>query len=166
MNSNFRISALALAIAAGVAAPLSAAPYSQLAASAGLSQSEAAAMSLPEIVAHLFNRGESVQDRQTIPGEIMMGSAGAGGAAQLQASSRDMPGSTPREIAAIHSNQGESVQDRITVTAPTPGAGDRSQLIANAGPGIDASDEPTLTELAARHVNGGESTADEVVVRN
>ncbi len=160
----FKTAALAFALAAAAVAPASAATYSQLAANAGLSASEAAGMTLSQIATYHFNRGESVQDRQTVPGEIVRGDAGD--AANLSASARNMPEMSLREIAAARWNRGESEADKITVVTPTPGSGaDRSQLAASAGLRLGA-EGYSLTEIAATYFNRGVSEADKQKVRN
>ena len=155
------------ALAIAVAAPVFAADYTQLALNAGLSPSEAAGMTRQQIAAAYFNRGVSNQDRQTVPGEIVASPAGEYARSQLRASHRDMAGQTPRELAAIHSNRGMSNADKITVRAPTPGmAGDRSQLAASAGLGIDGAEGRSLNGLAATLFNRDESNADKQWVSN
>ena len=167
MKSTIKTAFAALALAATVSPAFAQSAYSQLAANAGLSPSEAAGMTQAQIAAVYFNRGESNQDRQTVPGEIVASSAGEYARSQLRASHRDMSGQTPREIAAIHSNRGMSNADKITARAPTPGmSADRSQLAASAGLGIDGAEGLSLTEFAATLFNRDESTADKQWVNN
>ncbi len=164
MNSMIK-SALAV-LALSITSPAFSADYTQLALNAGLSRSEAAGMTRGQIAAHYFNRGMSSQDRQTVPGEIVASPAGEYARSQLRASHRDMAGLSLRELAATHSNRGMS-NDKITVRAPTPGmAGDRSQLAASAGLGIDGAEGLSLNALAATLFNRGESNADKQWVRN
>jgi hypothetical protein len=166
MDNRFKTAALA-ALLAAVAGAASASPHAQLAASAGLSPSVAAGLTLAQIAAHKANRGESLQDRQTIPGTVTPGDAGPAATRGLQASARNMPGLSLRELAAVQANRGESDADKITVTTPTPGVGGgRSQLAASARLGADGADGRSLTEIAAHFFNRGESEADKQTVRN
>jgi hypothetical protein len=161
MTTTFKTAALAFALAAAALTPASAAPYSQLAASAGLTPAEAASMSPTEIAAAFFNRGESIQDAQTVASTAMPDASGPAASNLVlgyRLSARNMP--SLREIAAIHANRGVSVADRITVITPLPGSGaDRSQLAASAGFGDDGAGR-SLTELANAHYNRGVSNAD------
>ena len=159
---------IAVAVAGFLAAvgPAAAQPdYSQFAANAGLTRSEAAGLSLSQIAAYHVNRGEFLQDRQAVPGAIERASAGAIATSQLRASARNMPGQSLREFAAIHSNRGVSNADKITVRTPTPGTGsDLTQLAAAAG--LDGVDGRSATEIAAIYFNRGESLQDAQTVRN
>lgn len=167
MKTTMMTAVVAFALAAAVAPASAQTAYSQLAANAGLSRSEAAGMTLEQIAAAYFNRGVSNQDRQTVQGEIVAGSAGDFARSQLRASHRDMSGASLREIAAIHSNRGMSNADKITVRAPTPGTtADRSQLAASAGLGLDGAEGRSLTEIAAIFFNRDESDADKQWVSN
>jgi hypothetical protein len=156
MKTLLKTAAVAIALATA-AAPVAAQPYSQLAANAGLSPSEAAGLTLTQIATIHFNRGESYQDRTAVPGEIVPGMA----ASNLRASARNMPGLSLRELAAIHHNCGMSDADKITVVRPTPGSGaDRTQLAASAGVGVGGADRYDLTELARLLSNRGLSGSD------
>jgi hypothetical protein len=166
MKTAAKTALVALALAAGAVAPAAATPYGQLAAAAGLSPAEAEGLTLNQIAAHLFNRGESTQDRQAVRGEIAASSAGPAALGQLRASARNVPGESLPEIAAINFNRGQSGSDRITVRAPIPGMGaDRSQLAASAGLGIDGAEGASLTALATALANRGVSDADKMTVR-
>lgn len=169
MKTTVKTALVAFALAAASVAPAAAqSAYDQLAASAGLSQSEAAGMTRSQIAAHFFNRGVSTADRQTIPG-MADAAHGAGGtaniAAGLRMSSRDEPGLSLTEITAIQANRGVSTSDQQTVTRPINGMGaDRSQLAASAGLGIDGAEGRSLTELASYLANRGVSTADRMTI--
>lgn len=158
----------AAAAAAGPAAAQSA--RDQLAANAGLSPSQAEGLTLGQIAAFHVNRGESIQDRQAIPGWIPgADSTAAAGNLVLgfEMSSRNQPGLTLAEIATIAANRSESFSDRWAVTRPMPGAGsDHRQLAAAAGLGLDGAEGRSATELAAILANRGESIQDRQPVRD
>jgi hypothetical protein len=68
-------SALAAFALAAAGVPASAQHWDQLIASAGLSRSEAAGMTLSQIAAYKFNRDASGDDRQTIPVSVSVSTA-------------------------------------------------------------------------------------------
>ena len=118
MNTSLKSALVAIALSA---ATVPAFAQDQLAASAGLSRSEAAGLSAAQIAAHFFNRGKSVADRQPIPG------------ASVAMSARNEPGASLRTIAAEMSNRGESVADRQPVATPVPGHERRPQPARRVG---------------------------------
>jgi hypothetical protein len=146
------------AIALGVAAPAFA--DSQLAASAGLSADEAAAMSLTEIAQVKFNRDASGADRwlPSIPP-----TNGSADPARLAASAGIAPdasaGMSLTEIAAVKFNKGTRDDDRQSVAHPSGvtvasrSLGDPGyafvQLIAGAGLTPSEASGMSLSRIAA-----------------
>ena len=95
-------SVLALSLLA--LSPVNAQSWTQLAASAGLTPKQAEGLTLAQIAAFHVDRGESVQDRQVIPGWIapVDSTATADNIVQgFEMSARNTPGLTLAEIAAI-----------------------------------------------------------------
>ena len=162
-------SALAALALAAAAVPASAQNLDQLIASAGLTRSEAAGITLSQIAAYKFNRDVSWADRQTVPGSVVA-SASASGRATLarnvHLSTRGMPTPSLTELAARHFNRGVSTVDQQAVTRPIPGAGsDNRQLAASAGLGQDGAEGRTLTEIAGHLFNRGVSAADQQTIK-
>jgi len=162
-------SALAALALAAAAVPASAQNLDQLIASAGLTRSEAAGMTLSQIAAHKFNRDVSGADRQTVPGSVVASASASGTATfarNVGLSTRGMPTPSLTELAARHFNRGVSYADQQTVTRPIPGSGsDRSQLAASAGLGPDGASGRTLTEIAGHFFNRGVSVADQQTIK-
>jgi len=162
-----QIVAVAGAVALSVVAPAFA--DSQLIASAGLTRSEAAGMTLSQIAAYKFNRNVSESDRQTVPGSVVAHASDAGSATfarHVGVSTRGMPTPSLTEIAARHFNHGVGPSDQQTVTRPVPGSGsDLSQLAASAGLGADGAEGRTLTEIAGYLFNIGVSPSDQQTIK-
>lgn len=169
MNTYFKTALAAVALVAAVGPAAAESAYSQLAANAGLSPRQAEGLTLAQIAAFHVNVGESLQDRQAIPGWVPgVDSTAAARNIVLgfEMSSRNGPGLTLAEIAAIQTNRSESNADRITVTRPMPGRGsDHRQLAAAAGLGLDGAEGRSATELAAILFNRDESIQDRQTVR-
>ena len=145
------------AIALGIAAPAFA--DSQLAASAGLTDEEAAGMTLTEIAQYKFNRDVSVSDHSAPSIPATNGSADP---AYLATSAGiDDPaadGMTLTEIAAVKFNNDTRADDhqsvmhasRVTITSRSVGAPRGfAQLIASAGLSPSEARGMTLSEIAA-----------------
>lgn len=166
MNRSIKTAFVAFVLAACAVAPVSAQQvYNQLAASAGLSQAEAAGLTTAQIAAHFFNRNISTSDRQAIPGargDVM--ARGPVSNIELAVSSRNEPSLTLTQITAIQANRHLSTSDRQAVIKPVNGPGsDRRQLAASAGFGLDGAEGRSLTELAAVLGNRHLSTSDQLV---
>lgn len=166
MKTALRTALTALAFAAA-AVPASAQNLDQLIASAGLTRSEAADLTLSQIAAYKFNRNESAADRQTIPGSVVADASVAGDATLAShdgMSTRNMPAYSLTELAALHFNHGVSSADQQTVVRPVPGSGsDLSQLAASAG--LDGSEGRTLTEISGYLFNIGVSPSDQQTIK-
>ena len=146
------------AIALGIVAPAFA--DSQLAASAGLTDEQAAAMTLTEIAQYKFNRDELVADRWAPSIPPTNGSADP---ARLAASAgidgSAVDGMTLTEIAAVKFNHDTRADDHQTVmhasgvTIASRSVGDPSrafaQLVASAALSPSEARGMSLTEIAA-----------------
>jgi hypothetical protein len=130
MQTTFRTTLAALAIAAASVAPAAAQGFSQLAAAAGLTPAQAAGLSLDEIAAYKNNIAVSKPDRQTMPtrgaASVQVFARNADAAridvvrhAQLIGAAGLTPdqarGLTLGEVVAIKNNIAVSVPDRQTV---------------------------------------------------
>jgi antitoxin component of RelBE/YafQ-DinJ toxin-antitoxin module len=146
------------AIALGIVAPAFA--DSQLAASAGLTDEQAAGMTLTEIAQYKFNRDESVADRWAPSIPPTNGSADpARLAASAGIDASDADGMTLTEIAAVKFNHDtraddhQSVTHASGVTIASRSIGDPSravaQLIASAGLSPSEARGMSLSRIAA-----------------
>lgn len=145
----------AAAVALTVAAPSFA--DSQLAASAGLSQTEAAGLSLTEIAAAKFNRDSRGDDAQVI---VETNPASAQARVRLAANAGipadEAEALTLTEIAAAKFNRESAGTDQQRVergsvtlaSRSVPAPADRAQLIGSAGLTADAAQGLSLTEIA------------------
>jgi hypothetical protein len=143
------------AIALGIAAPAFA--DSQLAASAGLTDEEAAGMTLTEIAQYKFNRDVSVSDHAAPSIPPTNGSADPAYLAR-SADIDEADGMTLTEIAAVKFNNDTRADDRQSVmhasrvTITSRSVGDPrafTQLIASAGLSPSEARGMTLSEIAA-----------------
>jgi hypothetical protein len=155
MNSRITTTLAAAAVALTVAVP-SFADSTQLVASAGLSQSEAAGLSLTEIAQAKFNR-DNRDDAQRIvdtrpastAARVELGANAGLAADQAQTL-------TLTEIAAAKFNRESAGTDQqrvergsVTLASRSAGNGaDRAQLAANAGLSQDEAAGLSLTEIA------------------
>lgn len=150
------------------AAGASAQGYNQLAANAGLSQSEAAGMSRAQIAAVFFNHNVSPGEEQPVPG-TNIGRISSRGTASFGR----MIGLTPEEggrytfeqMGIIHSNRGQSASEQQAVDHPLSIYGlDHGRLIAAAGLKPAEAVGLTLNEIAAHFHNRNRSSDDLVPV--
>lgn len=153
MKSHLNI-LLATAVALGVAAPGFAAD--QLTANAGLSQTEAAGLSLSEIAQAKFNRDARSDATPLIVTPNTTSAAGLDRFARVTGiPAGQAQGLTLSEIAAIKFNRGKSGDDRQSVksgaslsTRSVENVAARAQLIANAGLTGEEAAGLGLTEIA------------------
>lgn len=144
---------LAAAVAIALAGPALAG--GQLASNAGLSQSEAAGLSLTEIAQAKFNRDAGFSQHAQPASEASTDARGnLARAAGLSADAAE--GLSLGQIAAVKFSRGSSDNDQIrpadlgaTVATRSLDNSARAQLISNAGLTADEAADLSLTEIAA-----------------
>jgi hypothetical protein len=139
-----------------LALPAAAQDYSQLAAGAGLSRSDAQALSLTEIAAYKFNRDSRGDEQQAIVVRTASVRADPARHAQLIAAAGltadEAAGLTLAELAAAKHNAGSRGDERIAAGAGGTGA-TGVRLAAAAGLDPAAAADLSLTEVAAIKFN-------------
>ena len=149
----------ALAGLLGTSTPLFAGDWSQLIASAGLTPSEAAGMTLTEIYAYKINREVPDGDRVTVSSRSYP-VFDTNQHRQLVMSARETEaeaaGKTLSEVAAVKLNLGSDPDEQIPVLPKRLSRFDATghpQLVAAAGLTVEEASGMTLTEVYVRKVN-------------
>lgn len=159
MNRITGLSLAALLAGLAVAAPATAQSRSQLAAAAGVTQTEAQGMTLGELHALKINREAGRDDRVTV-------SSRSYAATDMRAHTRlianaglspaEARGMSLTEVAAVRNNRGAARDERIAMPPAHDGtfdADDHRQFVARAGLAPDAAADMSLAGIHRAKVN-------------
>jgi hypothetical protein len=147
------VGATILGVTFGAAILAEAADVGQLAASAGVSATEAEGLTLSEIAAIKFNRDTRGDDRQSVghaQGTIMVdGARHANLIRQAGLTSQEAGSLTLSELAASKHNAGSDEDDMIVVVSSRGQGRANPQLVASAGLSPAEAQGMSLTDIAA-----------------